>query len=1369
MMNTFAAQLTRRFPAARRLRTLAVLAVSAALVVGLCRATEVRALSGELRFEHIGEHTALSDAIVTCILQDRRGFLWFGTYESGLFRYDGYRLTRFAHDPRNPSTLSSNRVWTLAEDGDGFLWVGTWGHGVCRFDPALERFERIRHSDDDPASLSDDIVTAILCDSAGVVWIGSWSGLNRLDGWESGVPRFTRFVHNPNESGSLGADRIWMLVESQGQLVIGLRYSGIDTLSLTSGQAPTFRHFRHDPTDPSTLSGDEVWAIAKAPDSTVWVGTQNSGLNRFDPSTGRCARIAAKDAGLETEHIRSLTVDSQGQVWIGARFQGLVRFDPDARTSSRYAHDDAEPYSLSHNQVVSMFEDREGLLWFGTWGGGVNKLDPRMALFGLHRHHEGDPHSLSADMVTAIYEDSTGTLWVGTNSGLNRRRPGVDAGFERIKVADDRSDPHPGGWINTIYEDRNGTLWVSLRHGAVYMLSAAGKSAAIPVFSAFPTNRSPALAELTGPGVMVQDRSGAYWFPRRNDGLIRWDGVTATEFKHDPEDPTSLAAGAVQDLYEDSAGSLWIATREGGLCRFDLQTQKFERFEHDDDNPASLSGNTIMVIAEGIGGELWIGTLDTGLNRLDPRSGRCTHYREADGLASDSISGILVDDHKRLWLATSRGIDRFDPATGAIVHYDERDGLQSDNFTSTTCLPIKTRGGLFYFGGPKGLNVFDPVQLEDLSDPPPVVLTDFLLFNRPVPIGDAGPVARSIGLLDEIELEYSDYLFGFEFAGLSYRNPAANQYRYKLDAYDQNWIVANASDRKAVFTGIPPGVYTFRVQASNGGAWSTPGVAIRVRVNPPWWRTWWAYLLYVVGTLGLVLGGVHLRVRAFKRRSVDLEALVAHRTAELAASEREAREAREEALEASKAKSVFLANMSHELRTPLNAVIGFAQVLERRASIEGEDRESLQIIQRSGEHLLDLINDVLSISKIEAGKLTLTPQPFDLGRLLKAVEAIVRVRAEAKGLDVVFDLRQPPPQAVAGDEGKLRQVLINLLGNAVKFTDRGCVTLRASWTRGRAVFDVEDTGYGISDGELARLFVAFSQTESGLKSKEGTGLGLAISRQIVQLMGGDIHVRSRIGEGTTFSFDVDLPLADASPADGVRRRVTALEDGQVPPRILIVDDTDENRLLLARVLAPVGFDVREAANGQLGVEAWERWQPDLIFMDMRMPVLDGREATRRIRERENGQRTDDAGSEQVARGRRCKIIALTASAFEHEHADILATGTDDLITKPCRIETLFEKIAEHLGVTYRYEEPEAKGTVGAPVGIVTAERFGAFPRTRIEELHRALSIGDMGGATATIERMRETDEDLAHILLAQIRAYQIDDLLLVLESLDPAS
>ena len=460
------------------------------------------------------------------------------------------------------------------------------------------------------------------------------------------------------------------------------------------------------------------------------------------------------------------------------------------------------------------------------------------------------------------------------------------------------------------------------------------------------------------------------------------------------------------------------------------------------------------------------------------------------------------------------------------------------------------------------------------------------------------------------------------------------------------------------------------------------------------------------------------------------------------------------AIEANRAKSIFLANMSHELRTPLNAILGFVQLLRRDRTLNVGQRENVDVIARSGEHLLGLINDVLTISKIEAGETILNPTHFDPGRLLRGLRELFHLRAEARGLELRFEISAAFPSLVTGDEGKLRQVLINLLANAVKFTETGSITVRSTWVRGQASFAVDDTGPGIAPADVERLFAPFVQTAAGLKAHEGTGLGLAISHDFVRLMGGELRVETTLGEGTCFSFAVELPAAIAARDEGrADPPVVGVAPGQRDFRILVVDNAPDNRRLLASLLASVGLSVREAADGRAALAGWEAWRPDIIWMDMRMPVMNGYEATVAIRALEAAQG-----------GKRTVIVALTASAFDHDRAAILAAGCDAVVAKPFQEATIFDVLTKHVGIQFVREGAPAAPLPpidGAPV--LSPLRLGALPADWRAELGRALAEGDDLQAQRTVDRIVDVDAPLARELRELVKAFQFDELLGLLE------
>ena len=478
-----------------------------------------------------------------------------------------------------------------------------------------------------------------------------------------------------------------------------------------------------------------------------------------------------------------------------------------------------------------------------------------------------------------------------------------------------------------------------------------------------------------------------------------------------------------------------------------------------------------------------------------------------------------------------------------------------------------------------------------------------------------------------------------------------------------------------------------------------------------------------------------------------LEKRVEERTQELQTTNQDLVHAKNAAETANRAKSAFLANMSHELRTPLNAILGFTQLMVRDQTLSSEHRDNLSVISRSGEHLLSLINDVLEISKIEAGQTILTEEAFDLYRLLNDLEGMFQLRAEDKKLQLIFEIEETVPQYVLLDQGKLRQVLINLLSNAIKFTETGGVTLRAKTQKpSHLFFEVEDTGPGIAPEEQNALFEAFAQTETGQKSQEGTGLGLSISQQFVHLMQGEMTVHSEVGRGSIFACTVAFKKATVEDIDEKEKNahtVVGLAPDQPTYRILIVEDREENRKLLTRFLVPLGFEVREAEDGKIGIEVWNEWQPHLIWMDMRMPVMDGYEATKRIKASTQGQAT--------------VIIALTASVFEEERSMVLSVGCDDFVRKPFKPQEIYDALTKHLGVEFMYEDDVLETEAISETAIT--EALTQLPTEWTTQFHEAANRADAEEMLTLLSQIEADHAQVAQELSDMVNNFRLEELI----------
>ncbi len=867
-------------------------------------------------------------------------------------------------------------------------------------------------------------------------------------------------------------------------------------------------------------------------------------------------------------------------------------------------------------------------MWLGTLEGLT-----RIAIDGSVRNYVNDPEdstSLGHNSIYALLEDKMGRIWVGTNSGLSL-----------YNAENDNFTNYPTSTIYRLLEDEKGYIW-----------SATG-----------------------------------------GEGLEKFDPQSETfqTFTNEPGNDRGLSDSTIMSIFKDHEGTLWAGTFSGGICTFSESNEKYTCFTYNPDNSEGISNGTVLDIIEDQRNNLWIATAG-GLNLFDRSNGTFTAFHEKDGLPNDLIYSILEDQSGNLWMGTNYGLSRFDPENRIFKNFTSFDGLQSNEFNQGS--RFKGLNGELFFGGINGFNRFPPGDVKENDYVPPVLITQFQLFNEPQKVNEESILKTGLGFTDTITLNYSDDFFGFEFSSLHFSAPERNQYAYILEGLEQDWNFSEFR-RYAGYTNVPPGNYVFRVKATNSdGVWNEDGVAIKIDIVPPFWQMWWFRILMALLVAGLIFAVFEFRISMVRKQKEKLEIQVRERTRELQQTMVELKKSKEAADSANRAKSTFLANISHELRTPMNAILGFSQLLlnsadqpkDGRIPLSHEQVENVEIIHKSGEHLLGLINDVLEMSKIEAGRTTINEDSFDLYDLLFSLEDMFRFRALEKGLSLDFEIGPKLPRYINFDQGKLRQILMNLLGNAVKFTQEGGIVLNAeiadSKSNNKDILEskrfvlkisITDTGLGINPEELESLFKPFVQASSS-QNNEGTGLGLSISRQYAELLGGTLTATSQEKVGSTFTLQIPALEVDASEimASSQSRRVTGIASGQDQIRVLIVDDKEINRILLVKLLEPLGFLVREAENGKEALNIFEQWNPNIILMDMRMPVMDGYEATRRIK--------------STTKGHAVVVIAVTASALEEDRNVILSEGCDGYIRKPFREQEVFDAMEKHLGIQFIYED-----------------------------------------------------------------------------------
>ncbi len=842
-----------------------------------------------LTFQRISIEQGLSQSIVEGIVQDPTGFMWFIT-EDGINRFDGYNFRVFKHNSKDPGSLSHNELKAICVDHEGTIWVGTFYQGLDRFDRETERFTHFRHDPKKPRSLGSNIVRAIVEDRNGTIWVGTTGGgLNRLD---RATGEFLQYRNTPGDPSSLSHDDVRAVAaDGNAGLWIGTEGGGLNRLDFASGR---FTRYSNERGNPRSLSSDNVRAVFLDRHGSLWVGTYGGGLNRLDAGSTAFVRYRhdpGNPLSLGSDSVLSVMEDSAGVIWVATDGGGLNRFDERSGTFTRYLNDPVNRASISSNRIYSLFEDSSGVLWAGTYGEGLNKADLKKKDFQHFMRNPTDPSSLNSDIVWSFWEDQTGSLWVGTNDGGLNRLNASRTGFTsyRHDPANQNSLSHDS--VRMVIQDRSGALWLATNGAGVDRLDpATGR------FKHFRHNPSvPGSLSFDELRTVYEDRSGTIWVGTYGGGLDRLDPATGefAHFRHDPSNPRSISNDYIRVICEDESGLMWIGTHGGGLNAFDRKSGVFRRYQNDPGNPASLSNDYVFAIHPDKTGNLWLATYGGGLNKFDRKTETFTHIRRSDGLPDDVVYGILEGPDGHLWISTNSGLCRYNPLSSSFRNYTVDDGLQSNEFNGGAY--YKSRKGEMFFGGVRGFNAFIPDRIRDNSFVPPVAITDFRLFNRVVPIGEFGGrpgiLTKSITYSPSIVLSHWDQIISFEFSALHYSSPAKNQYAYRMEGLNDNWIDLGTR-RFVMFTTLPSGKYIFRVRGSNSdGIWNQEGASLAITVQPPWWGTHWAIGAYALLTAG-IFTAVLLFVREREReksllREAELRAAAAEFQARLVATEAE--------------------------------------------------------------------------------------------------------------------------------------------------------------------------------------------------------------------------------------------------------------------------------------------------------------------------------------------------------------------------------------------------------------------------------------------------------------------------------------------------
>jgi len=1210
----------------------------------------------DYKFRRITLMDGLSQVSVRQMIQDREGFIWFAT-ENGLNRYDGYEIQVFRHEPNNPSTMDSSFIYDLVEGPEGYLWVLTkngvnrfdphngqvvrptsgkgeytasrdklfldsqgliWsfgvGSGVERVNPAAMKLDRLTFGEATAENEYGSKVSVILEDRAGRLWFAGDAGLRQYDRLAG------RFIDpGPIETGS---PVVSLFEDDRERLWVGCLEGELYCLDMNRRHASRFLA----PEFPNKDQVRQTVVLAQIETGELLIALHRyNGLWRFDPEKGYRRFAPSQAVDLENRYIWKIIKDRRDSYWIATYGEGLFHWRPGDNALHHLRYDRDRGDSLGGNHIISMLEERSGALFFAD-GQGVSVFDERRSGFRLYngaRLQTEDPRQLN---VRAMHEDRRGDLWIGTINGLFRLEK--DGG--RPRLYDYKQDAPDR--FGAICESSDGRLWVGDWGGELYR---------------FDRERDRLVLDRhTGPNSQIycmrEDREGHLWLATNGDGLKRIapDGAMQT-YRHDPDDPQSLPGNRLLTIWETPEGDLWIGHHGEGMSIWRWRTERFDRFANDPADPASLPSNDVRALCIDREKRWWAGTHGGGLARFHPADGRFAAYTEKDGLPDNVVYGILEDGAGMLWLSTNNGLARFNPENAAVLRFDLGDNLQNLEFN--TGAYAHGAGGTLYFGGVAGFNAFLPQELEVNDWPPPALITDFRVSDQRVPL--AAP---------SLTFDHDRNFIAIEYVGLSYRQPEKNRFAYKMEGVDEDWVQAGAR-RFASYPDLNPGRYVFRVKAANNdGHWGPPSAAVAFRIESPFWRTAWFLSLVALSAAAAVFGAYRLRVRAIQRHNRILEQRVRQRTSQLT-------EAKSRAELASQHKSAFLSKVSHEIRTPLNAIIGFAEVLND-SKLDRDEQRYLQIIRDSSDTLLALLNDILDFNKMEDRKLKLECVRFELKETLTSAIRPFQSRAERARLGMRIQMDDSLPDCALGDPNRLKQIVFNLCSNAVKFTRTGGIQVVFSAEPregGRFCLrgEVRDTGTGVPKGRSRHIFESFVQVDDSITRQHGgSGLGLAIVRELSMMMGGAAGVESPLQEkpfaspdpGSLFWFTAFFEVAPEAAPEPPPEPAPPEEAVPTGFRVLVAEDNRANQLLARKVLSNYTDRIRLVDNGQDAVVAVGEEPFDLVLMDIQMPIMDGYDATRRIKSIRP----------------HLPVIGLSADVYPEAIERSFAAGMNDHLGKP---------------------------------------------------------------------------------------------------------
>ena len=1194
-----------------------------------------------LSFQNLSAKDGLSQNGVMCIFKDSKGFMWFGTRD-GLNKFDGYEFKTYRDSDsfENNSTISNNFIKDVSEDENGIIWIAT-NDGLNSFDRNNDKFTTYINSPIDPSTISNNKITSLLFTSKKELWIGTENGLNLYNPKRK---TFQRLLNMPNTDDSIGKNKINALLEDfDGNIWIGTEKNGLIKYDTKDKK---ISYFKHNPKNNKAISNFGISTLTQRKNGEIWIGTEGAGISILYPNETIVHFASSKKEhnSISNNMIRKIVFDNKDNAWI-ATYNGLNYYNTKTQKFHVYTKSPKSNNSLSNNSIRSLYIDNN-LLWAGTYFGGINLANLAERKYTHYQYNYNDKHSLSYNVVGAMIEDTKGNIWIGTEGGGLNYFNFSKKIFERIESIKGHKIPYET--IKSLLLDSKDNLWIGTHlYGLIKINLKTG------IKDTFFDKKS-SIANLSDNSMVaiLEDCNGMIWIGTES-GLKTYNPKTKEIF-------IKSKNTAITAIFEDSENNIWVGTKQSGLLLVSKNT--IINYTHNPLDKKSITHNSICEIFEDADGKLWVGTYGGGLNCFDKKTQSFTSYTTEQGLVNNIIFSIEEDSEKNLWTSSPNGISKININTNTIQTYTPDKGLPIEELNTQSILKHST--GILFFGGFNGLMSFNTKMNETNMLSPKLHISEIKLSNKKIKPNDkTGILVAPISETKEICFTHEQNTFSIEFTALNYYELGKNEYAYMLEGLEENWnYVGNV--RTATYTNLAPGEYIFKVKTRNNeGIWNKETKTLKITKLPPYWKTAWAYFLYITLTIGILLIiRKYLLIRYNLENKLKLEKLEKNQVEEL-----------------TKLKLKFFTNISHDFRTPLTLIDAPLQQLINNPGSENSTKH-LQLIKKNVDFMLRLINQLMDFRKTQTTTLSLKLSYEPIIPFIKEIMYSFQEQAKSKDIKFIF-ISRTKERTIYFDKNKVEKIIYNLLSNAFKFTpENGTITVQATTKSADEQnendfieISIKNTGSGIESRKISKIFDRFYQEKNHNDQEQiGTGIGLSLVKTLVEIHKGYVFAESDAINFTNFTFG--LSLTDIYNDDDKIKTVAKL-DLNIPVKpakqkeqtqtkththsILIVEDNIDLRKFLAQTLEEE-FQIFVAENGEIGLELAKKHKPSIIISDIMMPKMNGLELCNAIKE--------DKKTSHIP------ILLLTARTADSIEQDSYNTGANDFISKPFDIKILKAKI-----------------------------------------------------------------------------------------------